>query len=151
MKYEIYKIRHPENPNENPIDNLITSTDAVVSYNVRQYNLNPYDNKGGENVSSEVKKIIEQNPRDFFNHFIRYYSYNKTPIIEFNRKIMENNKDPKLIINKSSSGGSKASVKKEICGKQRCIYKIPGSRKEHIKYMGRLIAVADYKKLMKKA
>jgi hypothetical protein len=52
---------------------------------------------------------------------------------------------------KPSTGGRKASVKKEICGKLRCIYKIPGSRKEHIKYKGRLIAVADYKKLMKKA
>lgn len=52
---------------------------------------------------------------------------------------------------KPTVGGRKASVKKEICGKLRCIYKIPGSRKEHIKYKGRLIAVADYKKLMKKA
>jgi hypothetical protein len=46
-------------------------------------------------------------------------------------------------------GGSKASVKKEVCGKLRCIYKIPGSRKEHLKYKGQLITVADYKKLMK--
>ena len=50
-----------------------------------------------------------------------------------------------------TTGGRKVSIKKEICGKLRCIYKIPGSRKEHIKYKGRLIAVADYKKLMKKA
>ena len=42
-------------------------------------------------------------------------------------------------------------VKKEINGKLRCIYTIAGSRKEHLKYKGRLIAVADYKKLMKKA
>jgi hypothetical protein len=42
-----------------------------------------------------------------------------------------------------------SSVKKEVCGKLRCIYKIPGSRKEHLKYKGRLITVADYKKLMK--
>jgi hypothetical protein len=49
------------------------------------------------------------------------------------------------------TGGSKASVKKEICGRLRSIYKIQGSRKEHIKYKGRLITVADYKKLMKKA
>jgi len=48
-----------------------------------------------------------------------------------------------------TTGGRKASVKKEVCGRLRCIYKIPGSRKEHIKYKGRLIAVADYKKLMK--
>jgi len=49
------------------------------------------------------------------------------------------------------TGGRKASVKKEINGILRCIYKIPSSRKEYIKYKGRLIAVADYKKLMKKA
>ena len=48
------------------------------------------------------------------------------------------------------SGGRKVlSVKKEICGKLRCIYKIPGSRKEHIKYKRRLITVTEYKKLMK--
>lgn len=48
-----------------------------------------------------------------------------------------------------SSGGRKASVKKEICGKLRCIYKISGSRKEHVKYKGRLITVADYKRIHK--
>ena len=49
-------------------------------------------------------------------------------------------------------GGRKAPpVKKEINRRLRCIYKIAGSRKEHIKYKGQLITVADYKKLMKKA
>lgn len=38
---------------------------------------------------------------------------------------------------------------KEILGKIRRIYKVAGSRKEHIKYKGKLIPVADYKKLMK--
>jgi hypothetical protein len=52
----------------------------------------------------------------------------------------------------TNGGGRKAPiVKKEINGKLRCIYTIAGSRKEHLKYKGRLIAVADYKKLMKKA
>ena len=53
----------------------------------------------------------------------------------------------------SHNGGAKTVVKKTIkkivCGKLRCIYKIPGSRKEHLKYKGRLITVADYKELMK--
>ena len=48
-----------------------------------------------------------------------------------------------------SQGGRKAYVKKKICGRIRCIYKIPGSRKEHIKHKGHLITVAYYKKLMK--
>jgi hypothetical protein len=46
-------------------------------------------------------------------------------------------------------GGGKVSAKKEINGKLRCIYKIPGSRKEHIRYKGKLITVAEYKKIKK--
>jgi hypothetical protein len=37
--------------------------------------------------------------------------------------------------------------KKEILGKLRCIYKIPGSRKEHIKYKAIFITVTDYKRI----
>ena len=40
------------------------------------------------------------------------------------------------------------ATKKLILGKERCIYKVQGSNKEHIKYKGALIPVADYKKLM---
>jgi len=145
VEYEIYKIRYPDLLNENSIDNFLTSTYAVVSFNVRYYNI------GSHKLLSEVSDIIRNKPREFFQHFIWYYSYDKKPIIEFDRKIMETNNNHHIIINKGTSGGSKASVNKEICGKLRCIYKIPGSRKEHIKYKGRLIAVADYKKLMKKA
>lgn len=39
-------------------------------------------------------------------------------------------------------------TKKVVLGKERCIYKVQGSKKEHIKYKGVLIPVADYKKLM---
>jgi len=39
-------------------------------------------------------------------------------------------------------------TKKVILGKERCIYKVEGSKKEHIKHKGALIPVADYKKLM---
>jgi len=53
-------------------------------------------------------------------------------------------------ISKRKLGGRKANpVKKEICGRLRCIYKISGSRKEYVKHKGSLITVADYKKLMK--
>ena len=37
--------------------------------------------------------------------------------------------------------------KKEILGKLRCIYKIPGSRKEYIKYKAMFITVTDYKRI----
>jgi hypothetical protein len=51
---------------------------------------------------------------------------------------------------KNLVGGRKEYIKKEILGKLRCIYKIHGSRKEHIKYKGMLITVLDYKKLMRR-
>jgi hypothetical protein len=47
------------------------------------------------------------------------------------------------------SGGNNKQYK-EILGKRRRIYKIKGSRKEHVKYKGELIPVSDYKKLFKK-
>jgi hypothetical protein len=40
-------------------------------------------------------------------------------------------------------------AKKIILGKERCIYKIQGSKSEHVKYKGSIITVTDYKKLMK--
>jgi hypothetical protein len=43
----------------------------------------------------------------------------------------------------------KKTVKKEILGKERCIYKKSGDRKEYLKYKGGLITVSEYKKLMK--
>lgn len=51
---------------------------------------------------------------------------------------------------KGNGGGSyKKTNKKNILGKERCIYKITGDRKEYIKYKGNFIAVREYKKLLK--
>ena len=112
---------------------IIKNDDVIVSFKVKRHTLPiPFN-------MNDPRKMSLHN------------DYNGTLIIEFDRKIMENTNDPMLIIKKTSSGGRKASVKKEVCGKLRCIYTIAGSRKEHIKYKGQLIAVADYKKLMKKS
>jgi hypothetical protein len=43
----------------------------------------------------------------------------------------------------------KIKNKKNILGKERCIYKISGNRKEYVKYKGDLITVNDYKKIIK--
>ena len=53
----------------------------------------------------------------------------------------------------SSTGGNpkvKKITKKEILGKERCIYKISGDRKEYVKYKGDLITLKDYKNIMKR-
>lgn len=51
----------------------------------------------------------------------------------------------------AQEGGKKSKKlpKKEILGKMRRIYKIPGDRKEYVKHKGKLITVKDYKELMK--
>ena len=41
------------------------------------------------------------------------------------------------------------SLSKNILGKSKRIYKVYGSKKEHVKHKGNLITVSDYKKLMK--
>ena len=53
-------------------------------------------------------------------------------------------------LNLDDFNGGNNKQYKEILGKRRRIYKIKGSRKEHVKYKGELIPVSDYKKLFKK-
>lgn len=53
----------------------------------------------------------------------------------------------------TQNGGGNANItkksKKSILGKERCIYKKAGDRKEYLRYKGDLITVKDYTKLMK--
>jgi hypothetical protein len=49
----------------------------------------------------------------------------------------------------SSSRGGKKTSKKEVLGKMRYIYKIPGDRKEYVRHKGKLITIKDYKALIK--
>lgn len=62
-----------------------------------------------------------------------------------------NNKNPPSSGGKKKVKPDKSAIngKKEILGKQRCIYKKAGDRKEYVKYKGALITVKDYKKVMK--
>jgi len=44
----------------------------------------------------------------------------------------------------------KCEKKKVVLGKERCIYKVSGSKKDYMKYKGKLVAVSYYVKYMKK-
>lgn len=53
--------------------------------------------------------------------------------------------------NKWTSGGNSKITKiskKEILGKERCIYKISGDKKQYLKHKGGLITITEYKKIM---
>lgn len=69
------------------------------------------------------------------------------------RKIYEKYiKGYKISIEGLQNGGNskvKKINKKEILGRERCIYKKAGDRKEYLKHKGELITVKDYKKQMK--
>ena len=72
--------------------------------------------------------------------------------------IIQNNPWTKTPVNEAElytakGGGGNINItrtnKKDILGKERCIYKKSGDRKEYVKYKGDLITVNDFKKLMK--
>jgi hypothetical protein len=99
--------------------------------------------------NKKVNQIIFRGPTVYFGTSGIGKDFQHDHIVGL--KIIKPNGESKEYMKTKATGGRKASVKKEICGRMRCIYKIQGSRKEHIKYKGRFITVADYKKLMKKA
>lgn len=66
------------------------------------------------------------------------------------KKLYEIYKEQQITSPQQRGGKTKIIIsKKDILGKERCIYKKSGDRKEYVKYKGDLITVKDFKKLMK--
>ena len=100
-----------------------------------------------DNISSvpEIESIIKSESNNEKSDMKETFSYLKSKLY-FN-DILEGHQ----LGGKKFKAGKKSKKlpKKEILGKMRCIYKIPGDRKEYLKHKGKLITVKEYKELMK--
>ena len=99
-----------------------------------------YNDNDGKNKNTIAEEILELACKHFPDILKHEHELPKGAIII--------NEDDDFIIGVEVGGGKKS--KKEVLGKMRCIYKIPGDRKEYVKYKGKLITVKDYKMLNKK-
>lgn len=146
---------------ENIVEIILTGKSGMV-VSLRTHNGNIYylhDNEETNKLNKGYLIYYDKNtdtyPNDIITSLkIKYYKKGRKNVKKGRENVILDTDDigyreRKVILD--SSGGSKAPpVKKEVCGRLRCIYTIAGSRKEHIKYKGQLITVADYKKVMKK-
>jgi hypothetical protein len=118
------------------ISNHIRTIDNNINSLLQMIKENRDNTKIGDELTPLLKKLQE-------------YSYNRKLskyIIVF--KCGENGIKG-LVRSKEGGGSYKKTNKKNILGKERCIYKKSGDRKEYIKYKGNFIAVREYKKLLK--
>lgn len=148
-EYRILKMEYINNDKENkPIEYFYV---CIIKKNIADNNYSIF--------SIDEMKVIDDElcytHADGFNGkeepIIRCPYIDKIYIADENEA---NQKEIEILINKiinPTTGGKKSSKhqKKEILGKVRCIYKIFGSKKDHVKHKGNLITVTDYKKIMK--
>jgi hypothetical protein len=106
----------------------------------------------------DISKCTEENLNsfkyNFFIHLLFLINNNKKREVQSNKKLLINSiithiYQDQILEKKGGNAKVKNINKKEILGKERCIYKKPGDRKEYLKHKGELITVKDYKKLMK--
>ena len=148
---DIMKVKKNEEEDKDKADEAYNPPEKPqVLYN--KFNEDP-DNKTISNKMNEwINNIIKYDDMYYKKYGIQKYAIRKYEYESNNhkltisiRQLIENNNTT------SKSGGkNKEPMYKEILGKRRRIYKIKGSRKEHVKYKGELIPVSDYKKLFKK-
>jgi hypothetical protein len=131
------------------INELYSSINSVSQFSVKAYLIG----QSHETIKSKLEKR-KQTLVDYLkilNYFIdtscKYKRIEKIPLSVplFNGEYIQHTQH-----NFHKGGGSyKKTNKKNILGKERCIYKKSGDRKEYIKYKGNFIAVREYKKLLK--
>ena len=113
--------------------------------------------KSDENVYLTLAKVL--------NHILLEQTYNrlngvikirlsnkeKDQITKQREQIKTSREQLQQQLQSGGNNKNKPSIigRKEILGKERCIYKKVGDRKEYVKYKGDLITVKDYKRIIK--
>jgi len=134
------------------INELYSSINSVSQFSTKAYLIG----QSHETIKSKLEKR-KQTLLDYLkklNYFIdtscKYKRIEKIPPSDplFNQTYGVYTQHTQHTLHKGG-GSYKKTNKKNILGKERCIYKKSGDRKEYIKYKGNFIAVREYKKLLK--
>jgi len=104
------------------------------------------ENRLDVDVFSESLYELKRLAKDI-NNIIINYDFLQVEKIDLNYVYQMINAAEQL--RKGGGKKSKKQPKKEILGVMRCIYKIPGDRKEYVKHKGKLITIKDFKEFMK--
>jgi hypothetical protein len=118
------------------ISNHIRTIDNNINSLLQMIKENKKDTKIGDELTPLLKKLQEYSYNRKLSKYIIVFKCGEYGIKE-------------LVRRKEGGGSYKKTNKKNILGKERCIYKKSGDRKEYIKYKGNFITVREYKKLLK--
>ena len=133
----------------------------ILYYTTYMLIINYHNSVNKDNISSyngmmnEYLKIIEllQNNKKNSNYNLEpgEFSSLNLKLLATDNKLPELPRELLTELSITSGGNAKVTKinKKEILGRERCIYKKTGDRKEYLKHKGELITVKDYKKQMK--
>jgi hypothetical protein len=109
-----------------------------------------------ENLRSYLSQICQDKEKRVIINNIAIPKGNDTPhfdVLKHQPEWVTSNpgREYSLEYNKYNNGGNikiTRTSKKEILGKERCIYKKSGDRKQYVKHKGDLITITEYKKIM---
>ena len=143
----------------NLYNNYSTNNFLELLDDYQNYNMIEVENNNMPNFTydarnySQDSKLIEYNENNELNHFnekgLQSILNNAVNSI-FTKKygVLSKITLKGKITGVYDGDGGNTKIKKEILGKERCIYKKTGDRKEYVKYKGYLITVKDYKKII---